>query len=55
MKPIVCCLTPVKNEACILERFLYAASLWADHIIVADQMSTDESREIAKKIQRLYL
>ena len=43
----IICLTPIKNEAWILDRFLKCASLWADHIIIADQGSTDNSREIA--------
>jgi glycosyltransferase involved in cell wall biosynthesis len=50
MKPTIICLTPVKNEAWLLDRFLQATSLWADFIIIADQMSTDGSQEIAKKI-----
>lgn len=52
-KPLVFCLTPVKNEAWILERFLKCASLWADRIIIADQGSTDASREIAKKFPKV--
>ena len=36
-KPTVVCLTPVKNEAWILDRFLKCAGLWAEHIIIADQ------------------
>ena len=55
MKPIIICLTPVKNEAWILDDFLKATSLWADHIIIADQMSTDESREIALKYSKVRL
>ncbi len=54
-KPIVISLTPVRNEAWILDRFLQAASLWADHIIIADQMSTDGSREIAGKYEKVIL
>jgi hypothetical protein len=54
-KPKIICLTPVKNEAWILDRFLTAASLWADHIIIADQMSTDGSREIYKKYPKVIL
>jgi hypothetical protein len=42
----VVCVTPVRNEAWILDRFLRHASAWADHIVVADQGSTDGSREI---------
>ncbi len=46
-RPALVCLTPVKDEAWILERFLAAAATWADAIVVADQGSTDGSREIA--------
>ena len=53
--PFIICLTPVKNEAWILDRFLQCASLWADHIIIADQMSTDGSREIALKYPKVQL
>jgi hypothetical protein len=51
----VICLTPIKNEAWILDKFLSAASLWADHIIIADQMSDDGSREIALKYEKVIL
>jgi glycosyltransferase involved in cell wall biosynthesis len=54
-KPLVFCLTPVKNEAWILERFLQCAGLWADRIIVADQGSTDGSREIAAKFPKVTI
>jgi glycosyltransferase involved in cell wall biosynthesis len=54
-KPSVFCLTPVKNEAWILERFLKCASLWADRIIIADQGSTDGSREIAQRFPKVTL
>lgn len=39
-------LTPVKNEAWILPRFLETTSIWADHIVICDQGSTDGSREL---------
>ena len=39
-------VTPVRNEAWILERFLSVTSRFADHIIIADQRSTDDSRAI---------
>ncbi|GHT79495.1 hypothetical protein AGMMS50262_23260 [Bacteroidia bacterium] len=54
-RPKIICLTPVKNEAWILDKFLKAVSLWADHIIIADQMSTDGSREICKKYPKVIL
>lgn len=54
-RPLVFCLTPVKNEAWILERFLRCASLWADRIIIADQGSTDGSREIAQKFPKVTI
>lgn len=54
-KPTVICLTPVKNEAWILHRFLKCASLWADHIIIADQFSNDGSREIARCYPKVIL
>lgn len=55
IKPLVICLTPVKNEEWILERFLAAASLWADVIIVADQNSTDRSRDIVRSFPKARL
>ena len=54
-RPLVFCLTPVKDEAWILERFLKCASLWADRIIIADQNSTDGSREIALRFPKVTL
>lgn len=53
--PSVICLTPVKNEAWILGKFLECASLWADHIIIADQSSDDGSREIASGFEKVTL
>lgn len=54
-RPTVICLTPIKNEAWILERFLKCASLWADHIIIADQNSDDGSVEIAQSFEKVIL
>ena len=53
MTPKIICLTPVLNEAWILDRFIRCASLWADHIIIADQGSTDGSREIAQRYDKV--
>lgn len=54
-KPLVICLTPIKDEAWILERFLRCASVWADRIIVADQQSKDGSKEIARSFSKVAL
>ena len=54
-KPIIIVMTPVRNEAWVLRAFLEATSLWADYIIIADQMSTDGSREIAQKYPKVIL
>jgi hypothetical protein len=54
-RPLVICLTPVKDEAWILERFLRCASVWADRIIIADQQSNDQSREIARRFPKVTL
>lgn len=53
--PRIICLTPIKNEEWILEKFLQCASVWADHIILADQQSTDSSREIASRFPKVIL
>lgn len=55
MKPKIICLTPIKNEAWILKLFLQCVSLWADHIIIADQGSTDGSIEIAESFEKVIL
>lgn len=52
-KPLLIVLTPVRNEAWVLHAFLKATSLWADNIIVADQMSTDGSREIYSQYEKV--
>ena len=54
-RPLLIVLTPVRNEAWVLKAFLEATSLWADYIIIADQMSTDGSREIAKTYSKVIL
>lgn len=54
-KPLLIVLTPVRNEAWILHAFLKATSLWADYIIIADQMSTDGSREIYPQYEKVIL
>ena len=54
-RPLLICMTPVRNEAWILHAFLKATSLWADYIIIADQMSTDGSRDIAMMYPKVIL
>src|SRR3989449_5704811 len=46
-------VTPVRNEAWILERFLSVTSRFADHIIVADQRSSDDSRAICSRYPKV--
>jgi glycosyltransferase involved in cell wall biosynthesis len=52
-KIVVIC--PVKDESWILEKFLTAASLFADHIVVLDHNSSDNSKEIASKFAKVEL
>ncbi|MFM7366008.1 MAG: glycosyltransferase family 2 protein [Cuspidothrix sp.] len=53
--PKIVVITPVKNEAWILDRFLSVTSQFADHIIIADQNSTDGSQAICKKYPKVIL
>ena len=53
--PIHIVMTPVRNEAWVLRAFLESTSRWADYIIIADQMSTDGSREIALSYPKVIL
>jgi glycosyltransferase involved in cell wall biosynthesis len=53
--PKIVVITPIKNEAWILERFLSVTSQFADFIIIADQNSTDDSVEICKKYPKVTL
>lgn len=50
----IVCITPMKNESWILERFLKCTSLWADHIILLDQNSEDNSVEIANRFEKVH-
>jgi glycosyltransferase involved in cell wall biosynthesis len=47
--------TPVRNEAWILDRFLAVTSRVAERIVIADQQSTDESREICRRYPKVTL
>jgi len=54
-RPKLIVITPVRNEAWVLEAFLTCTSSWADYIIIADQHSTDGSREIAARFPKVML
>lgn len=54
-RPLLIVMTPVRNEAWVLPAFLRVTSLWADFIIVADQMSTDGSRELLQSCDKVIL
>jgi glycosyltransferase involved in cell wall biosynthesis len=53
MKPSIVVLTPLKNDAWILGRFLEVTSSFADHIIIADQGSTDGGLEICARYEKV--
>ncbi len=54
-RPSLVVLTPVRNEAWILERFLGVTSKFADLILVLDQNSTDGSREICRRNEKVVV
>lgn len=54
-KPVIICLTAMKNEGWILDRYLSCVSTWADHIILLDQNSEDNSCEIAANYEKVIL
>lgn len=48
MKTTIICIIPVKNESWILKDSIAAARTWADHVIVGDNGSSDDSVAIAR-------
>ena len=54
-RPTIIAVTPVRNEAWVLNAYLACTSSWADYIILADQHSTDGSREIASRYPKVIL
>ena len=54
-KPTIVVVTPVRNEAWVLDAFLSCTSSWADYIILADQHSNDGTREIAERYEKVIL
>ena len=47
--PVHIVMTPTRNEAWVIRAFLESTIRWADYIIIADQMSTDGTREIIQE------
>jgi glycosyltransferase involved in cell wall biosynthesis len=54
-QPKIIVLTPTKNEEWIIETFIKITSLFADHIIIADQGSTDNTIAIAQKFPKVIV
>ena len=54
-KPLLICLTSTRNYGWITSLFLKANSIWADYIIMVDQMSTDGTRELARSNPKVIL
>jgi glycosyltransferase involved in cell wall biosynthesis len=52
--PKITVLVPIKNEEWILDRFLAVTSQFADHILIADQASTDRSPEICRRYPKVH-
>jgi glycosyltransferase involved in cell wall biosynthesis len=52
MTPPIVVLTPVRNEEANIERFLSVTTRFADHIILADQNSSDATRDRAKQFPK---
>ncbi len=55
LKKKIIVLTPVKNEAWILNSFLAVTSTFADHVLIADQNSTDGSLEIYPNYRKVVV
>lgn len=53
--PLINVLIPVKNEEWIIETFLKITSEFADHILLADQNSTDKTVEIASSFPKVTI
>jgi hypothetical protein len=55
MQKKIVVMTPVKNDDWILNAFLKAATIFADHIILLDQQSNDRTSEIIKQYEKVDL
>jgi hypothetical protein len=54
MRPVILCC-PTRNELHNLCRLVPAWSLYTDHIVIADQMSTDGSREFLSRFKNVHV
>ncbi len=54
-KPLLICMTATKNYGWCTDLFLKANALWADYIVVVDQMSTDNTRELVEACDKAIL
>lgn len=54
-KPLLVCLTATRNYGWCTKAFLEANSQWADYIIVVDQMSTDNTRELCAQYENVIV
>ncbi|MEO6259382.1 MAG: glycosyltransferase family 2 protein [Thermoanaerobaculia bacterium] len=52
-RPSIVVLTPLKNDAWILRRFLEVTTVFADRILIADQGSTDGGLEICRQFAKV--
>jgi len=53
--PSVVCLTPMRDEAWVLERLIRTTLAWADELILLDHGSGDGSRELAAQHDRVHV
>ena len=54
-RPLLVCLTATRNYGWVTGAFLKANSQWADYIIVVDQMSTDNTRQLCSAYDNVSL
>lgn len=54
-KPLLICLTATRNYGWCTKAFLEGNSIWADYIIVVDQMSTDNTRELCAQYENVIV
>lgn len=53
--PLLICLTATRNYGWCTKAFLEGNSIWADYIIVVDQMSTDNTRELCAQYEKVIV